>query len=89
MEYVKMNNEPIEIEYVEDEHDETKDFEPSFWYYNRRYYMADFIRCHNNPWVWDNFPAHIHGYEAENYYHPIYIELIGSDAVNVYEYKEV
>ena len=90
MEYVKMNGEPIEVEYVEDEHEEANDFKPSFWYGNRRYFLDNFIRCHNNPWSSDNFPEHIHGYEADEYYHPIFIELVGGDqAVNVYEYKEV
>ena len=88
-EYIKINDEPIEIEYIEDEHDETRDFEPSFWVNNRRYYLNDFLRTHNNPWIGGDFPEYIHGVETENYYNPIYIELIGSDAVNVYEYKEV
>lgn len=88
-EYIKINDEPIEIEYIEDEHDETRDFEPSFWVNNRRYYLNDFLRTHNNPWIGGDFPEYIHGVKADAYYHPIYIELIGSDAVNVYEYKEV
>lgn len=88
-EYIKINDEPIEIEYIEDEHDETRDYEPSFWVNNRRYYLNDFTRTHNNPWMGGDFPDFIHGVETEEYYHPIYIELIGDEAVNVYEYKEV
>lgn len=88
-EYIKINDEPIEIEYIEDEHDETRDFEPSFWVNNRRYYLGDFLRCHDNPWNCGDFPEYIHGMEADEYYHPIFIELIGDEAVNVYEYKEV
>ena len=42
-EFKKINEEPIEIEYVEDEHDEDRDFQPSFWLaapgYNKRYYI--------------------------------------------------
>lgn len=88
MAYIKINEEPVEIEYVEDEHNEERDFEPSFWINNRRYFIADFIRTHNNPWVGGEWPDYIHGFEAEEYYHPIYIELIGDYAVNVYEYRE-
>lgn len=88
-EYIKINDEPIEIEYIEDEHDEERDYEASFWVNNRRYYLSDFLRTHNNPWVGGDFPEYIHGVETEEYYNPIYIELIGDEAVNVYEYKEV
>lgn len=85
-EYVKQNEDWIEIEYVEDEHDEERDFQPSFWWNNRRYYLDDFLRCHNNPWVSDNFPEYIHGYEANEYYHPLFIEIADSgDCLNVYE----
>ena len=44
-EWVKLNDEPIEIEYVEDEHDEEYDFQPSFWWNNQRYHLNDFIRA--------------------------------------------
>lgn len=88
--FEKLNDLPIEIEYVEDEHDPEKDFAPSFWFNNRRYYLDGFTRCHNNPWMGAcAFPEHIHGVEAEEYYHPLFIELISDDAVNVYEEKEV
>lgn len=84
-EYKKQNAEPIEIEYVEDEHDEEHDFQPSFWWGNRRHFLEDFIRCHDNPWVGGDFPEHIHGYEADNYWNPLFIEITnGGDAVNIY-----
>ena len=86
-EYKKLNVEPIEIEYVVDEHDSDKDFKPSFWWNNKRYYLDNFIRTHNNPFGGINCPEYIHGYEAENYYNPLFIELINDEAVNVY--KEV
>lgn len=86
--YLKQNVEPVKIETVLDEHNEERDFEPSFWWNNRRYYLDDFIRCHDNPWTGGDFPEHIHGYEAENYFNPLYIETIGDHAVNIYEYKE-
>ena len=87
--YIKLNDEPIEIEYVADEHQEEKDFEPSFWLaapgYNKRYYLDDFMRTHDNPWIVSDFPDYIHGIESDNYYRPIYIEIIDGAAVNVYE----
>lgn len=90
-EWIKKNEEPIEIEYVEDEHDEEKDFQPSFWWNNKRYYLRDFGRTHNNPWVhFFDMPDYIHGYEMEEYVNPLFIELIGGDqAVNVYEEKVI
>ena len=89
MPFIKQNDEPVEIECVEDEHEEARDFQPSFWWNNRRYYLDDFIRCHNNPWVGGEFPEHIHGYEADNYWNPLFIELIGDEFVNIYEEQEV
>lgn len=87
--YVKQNDEPIEIECVKDEHDEEKDFIPSFWWYGRRYYLEDFIRCHNNPWVYDEFPDFVHGY-YEDYIHPVFfIELIEDLFVNIYKEEEI
>ncbi len=85
--YFKVNDEPIPIEYVPDEHEAENDFKASFWFYNKRYFLENFIRAHNNPWITDNFPEHIHGMEAENYFHPVFIELISDEYVNVYEYK--
>ncbi len=75
----------IPIECVEDEHDSERDFEPSFWYWNKRYYLNDFIRVHNNPWVLDDYPSFIHGYESENYYSPLFIGLDDAcETVTVY-----
>ena len=83
--YKRLNDAPIEIECVEDEHQEENDFKPSFWFNNRRYFIDDFTRTHNNPWVGGDWPEFIHAFESEEYYHPLYIELIGDYAVNVYE----
>lgn len=85
MTYKKLNVEPIAIEYVEDEHEEEKDFQPSFWWDNKRYYLEGFIRTHNNPWCSGEFPKYIHGYESDSYFHPLFIEIVGDEAVNVYE----
>lgn len=88
MEYKKLNDEPIEIEYVEDEHDEEKDFEASFWFENKRHYLSDYIRTHNNPWIGGEWPEYIHGYEYNVYFKPLYIEIINGEGINVYREKE-
>lgn len=81
----KLNIEPLTIEYIEDKHDETRDFQASFWFENRRYYLSDFIRCHNNPWISDNYPEYIHAFEADNYINPLYISVDESgDFLDVY-----
>ncbi len=87
--FIKQNDELLPIEVVPDEHDESRDFEPSFWFYNRRYFLNDFIRVHNNPWISDNFPEFLCGMEPENYTNPIFIELVGSAFINVYEEREI
>lgn len=87
--FEKQNAEPLQIEYIEDEHDEARDYTPTFWHNNRRYYLEDFIRVHNNPWFDPaGFPEYIHGVEAGNYYAPLYIEIIGGEEVNVYRAAE-
>ena len=88
MSFAKQNTEEILIEYVADEHDEEKDFQPSFWFFNRRYYLSDFVRVHNNPWIGaSEFPEFIHGMEADEYFHPLFIEIVDDEYVNVYEEK--
>ncbi len=88
-EFRKLNDDPIEIECVEDEHEEANDFKPSFWFENSRHFLEDFVRTHNNPWVGGDWPDHIHAYEAEQYFHPLFIELVGDQAVNVYREYEM
>lgn len=84
--FVKQNKDPILIESVPDEHEEAYDFVPSFWWNNRRYFLQDFIRCHNNPWIGSvEFPEYIHAYEADQYVNPLFIELIGDEHINIYE----
>ena len=84
--FEKLNKEPIVIECVEDEHEEALDFEPSFWWWNRRYYLKDFIRLRNNPWIssYLEWPDYIHGMEADQYISPLFIELIDDEFVNIY-----
>lgn len=88
--FKKLNDEPIEIEYVADEHDESRDFVPSFWFENRRHYLDDYVRVHDNPWFssYDNFPNYIHGVEGDVYSHPLFVEIIDGEYVNVYRENE-
>ena len=90
-EYKKLNDEPIEIEYVPDEHEEKNDYKASFWWNNKRYFLEDFTRCHNNPWVNDTFPEYISGFETHGYYNPLFVELIDGcdELLNVYEEVEI
>lgn len=83
MEYVKRNSEEIEIEDIMD--DESGEYKLGFRWNDRTYFIDQFIRAHNNPWSSGNFPEYIHGYDSVDYWNPIYIELIGDSAVNVYE----
>ena len=84
IDFKKLNDEPIAIEYVEDDHEEDRDFQPSFWFENRRHFMDDFVRAHNNPWVCGEWPEFIHGMEVGVYHNPLFVEIVnGGDAVNV------
>lgn len=80
--YEKQNDEPILIDYVAVD----DDGEPvlAFWYGNEYHLLGDFVRTHNNPWVYDDYPDYIHGYDAFDYVNPLYVEIVGGDAVNVY-----
>ena len=83
----KLKSDWIEIEHVPDEHEEKNNFKPSFWYWNRRYFLEDFVRVHNNPWIrCSEFPDYIHGMESDQYVNPLFIEISeAGDAVRVYE----
>lgn len=90
LDFEKLNDEPIKIEYVADEHDESRDFVPSFWFENRRHYLDDYVKVHDNPWFsnYDNFPNYIHGVEGDVYSHPLFVEIIDGEYVNVYRENE-
>ena len=81
--------ENIPVEYVEDEHDTEKDFEPSFWYWNKRYYLSDFTRVHNNPWCCYSYPDFIQGVQddgsRDSFENPLLIRLDDAgETVTVY-----
>ena len=83
--FVKQNDIPIDIESVYNEHEASKDFKPSFWYWNRRYYLSDFTQLHNNPWINDDYPEHIHAIQADEYRSPLFLEVTDDGKLNVYK----
>lgn len=88
MSFVKVNYRRIPIKYRRhvSDYGET-DFEPCFMFEHNWHWMKDFIRCHDNPWVSDVYPKHIHGMENDGLF-PLFIELIGDEYVNVYREEE-
>ena len=87
--YTKLNEEPIEIEYVSDPDDSSEEWQPSFLFDDKRWLLRDFVRTHNNPWGGINdCPEYIHGYYAHDCWNPYFIGLVGGDeAVDVYSYR--
>ena len=87
MEYVKLNRVPIKL-YESRRRENMKFTEETQTYFNwknKRYYLQDFTRTHNNPWVHDIFPEHIHGMQTNEYYNPLFVELIEDTHVNIYQ----
>lgn len=83
---LQLNEKPIRVDRIEDEHEEKNDFKPSFWFENKRWFLEDFIGRYT-PWThnYDDLPDYIHGIEADNYVNPLLIELVKEgEAVNVY-----
>ena len=76
--YRKLNSELIEINY-------DNDGEPYFEYDGTCHYLDYFTRCHNNPWISDDYPEYIHAFDSTNYVQPLYIELLNDSELNVYE----
>ena len=83
--FVKQNYEPVVIEYFEDKEDESLTIRPGFVWNDCRYYLDQFMRCHDNPWVLDTFPEHIHAMQYDQYYEPLFLEFVGGDYVNIYQ----
>ena len=83
--YVKLNRDPINIEYS---CDPAKPLEPQFRWEGKRYYLSDFSRTNNNPWIGEtSYPRYIDGVKIDNYNNPIMIEVVSSYSVNIYEQK--
>ena len=77
----KMNSEEIPIDYIWSK--EIMDYELGFIWSGQEYFLKDFSRTHGNPWIASGlFPDYIHG---SCWHSPVYVELVDSDHVNVYE----
>lgn len=95
MEFRKLNDSPLDIEYVEPTEDDrdaygiADDWTPSFVFDGVRYYLDQFARI-GTPWVSsDGIPSHIHGVQMDVHYNPLYVQIVrDGDAVNVYENTE-
>ena len=83
--FEKQNYEPVAIEYFEDTEDESLTIRPGFVWNDCRYYLDQFVRCHDNPWVLDTFPEHIHAMQYDQYYEPLFLEFVGGVYVNIYQ----
>lgn len=84
MRYKKLNAEPVMFDFNDAEG------KISFEWRGERYYLDNFIRAHDNPYIGGNFPEYIHGFEAENYFNPIFIEIVdGGESLNVYQEEKV
>lgn len=59
---------------------------PFFYHNGRRIPMGLIVRTHNNPWLSEKaFPDYIHGYKADDYFNPLFIEINRTgEAVKVY-----
>lgn len=84
LQFKKLNKKPLKLYYAMEKG-------AYFNYKNKRYYINDFIRIHQNTWFNDsNYPGFIHGMQQNEYYKPLFIELLdGYDTfINVYQEEE-
>lgn len=85
MDFIKLNKDPINIEYS---CDPAKPLEPQFRWEGRKYYLSDFIKTKNIPWIGiTSYPRYIDGVKIENHHNPVMIEVVNSFSVNIYEQK--
>ncbi len=102
--FKKLNDEPIKIERVEDEHEEANDFKPSFWFENRRWFLENFTSTVTALYCGGEWPEHIHAFQSDethsSFTDPLYLEFLdengqsaefwdeGGRFVNVYRERE-
>ena len=80
--FIKVNKRPLSVK--------TNKKGMYFIFKKVRYYLDDFIRTHNNPWLADIYPDNIIAVNTSNYNSycdPLFIEIIDTFdiLVNVYE----
>lgn len=83
--FEKKTNTPIKIEMIPDE-DPNLHLEASFLFKGNRYYLKDFMRTHDNPWIGSRFPDNIDGIDFTLYDSGIAIEWHDNYTVDVYEF---
>lgn len=83
--FEKQTDIPIKIEMLPSE-DPNLEYEPSFLYKGDRYYLKDFMRTHNNPWIGSKFPDEIDGIDFTFYDSGIAIQWHDDYTVDVYEF---
>lgn len=82
--FKKENTKPVPIEHVEDEHLEERDYLPSFWWNNRRYFPEeDFEPVRRTGY--DEIPENITMVESNNWTDPMYLEFPDKEHVNIYK----
>lgn len=82
--FVKQNKRPLKIKYTNPIKSEPKAY---FVFHNKRYYMDEAIRTHENPWATGKYPDYIHGYITDWYgFRNLYIEVCAdNETVNIYQ----
>ena len=84
MKLIKLNNEPICIEFRDYKLPKEINLEPCFEWNGDVIYLKDCIRT-QNPWDFDmNLPKFIHGY-FPNYPNNLLLEIVGGFALNIYK----
>jgi hypothetical protein len=84
----------LEIQYKEADED-LKEYlnpeeyiQPYIEFENETHWLTDFIETHNNPWVNNNYPDFIHGYNIVSIFRPMFIEISESgDCARLYKHK--
>lgn len=84
----KLNKYPIEVQWeVEnpEEYDEYIDARPYFYWKEKRYFLDEVIRVHNNGFIKDIYPRFMHGLVCLGF-DDFFIEILQGidDYVNIY-----
>lgn len=84
VEYIKVTKHPIEIHFLPDQ-DPRYEMQPSFVFNGARYWLKDFLRIKDSPWIKeDNFPDYLDAYQANEYNFPLFLHLNKDQTIDVY-----
>lgn len=91
--YKQISDDWLPIDYREitedmKEYTDKEDYwQPGFEWGGEFRFLSDFIRVHNNSWSGIDAPEYIHGYDATDIFHPLFIEIDNmGEQVRVYEH---